>query len=182
MKGLDIPFRAVAIDADESYPNDLQRGDIPLYISRAKAEAYRAQLQRDELLITADTIVWLDGQMLGKPRDEQDAKSMLRMLSGHTHQVYTGVSMLYRNQEGEYEDIHSWVDTTDVCFRELSEEEINYYVEHYQPLDKAGAYGIQEWIGYIGVSKINGSYFNVMGFPVERVWEMLNDERLTMND
>ena len=171
MAGLDIPFRAINIDADESYPHDLQAGDIPIYISRAKAQAYLPQLRETELLITADTIVWLDGQMLGKPTDEEDACRMLQQLSGQTHQVYTGVTFS-RIVDGVAQ-IESLVDKTDVTFRELSEEEIRYYVAKYKPLDKAGAYGVQEYIGYIGVSQMVGSYFNVMGFPVELVYETL---------
>jgi len=167
MKGLDIPFRTVSIDADESYPSNLTAGDIPLYISRAKAAAYLPQLQDNELLITADTIVWLDGQMLGKPKDEQEAKQMLRQLSGNTHQVYTAVTFTTTDES------HSLVDCTDVTFRKLTEEEIDYYVQTYHPLDKAGAYGVQEYIGYIGVTHMSGSYFNVMGFPIERVYEFL---------
>lgn len=171
MAGLDIPFRAITIDADESYPHTLEAGDIPIYISRAKAQAYLPQLGETELLITADTIVWLDGKMLGKPTDEEDACRMLRQLSGRTHQVYTGVTFS-RIVDGIAE-IESLVDKTDVTFRELSEEEIRYYVAKYKPLDKAGAYGVQEFIGYIGVSRMVGSYFNVMGFPIELVYETL---------
>ena len=171
MAGLDIPFRAINIDADESYPSNLQGGDIPLFISQSKAKAYAPQLRKDELLITADTIVWLDGKMLGKPVDEADARKMLRLLSGKTHQVFTGVTFT-RIVNGEAV-MESLVDKTDVTFRELSDEEIAYYVTHYKPLDKAGAYGVQEYIGYIGVSQMVGSYFNVMGFPVEQVYTKL---------
>lgn len=168
LAGLDLPFTAVTIDADESYPADLIGGDIPLYISRAKARAYTRELSANELLLTADTIVWLDGQVLGKPHSEAEAYTMLRKLSGRTHQVFTGVTIRYRGEET------SFVDTTDVTFRELTDEEINYYINKYRPLDKAGAYGIQEYIGYIGVTSLHGSYFNVMGLPVERVYEALH--------
>lgn len=171
MAGLDIPFRAISIDADESYPHDLKEGDIPLYISQEKAKFYAPQLHANELLITADTIVWLEGKMLGKPNDETDACKMLRQLSGKTHQVYTGVTFTRIINGAPV--MESLVDKTDVTFRELSEEEISYYVENYKPLDKAGAYGIQEYIGYIGVSRMVGSYFNVMGFPVEQVYTKL---------
>ena len=168
MAGLDIPFRSISIDADESYPPELQAGDIPLYISRAKARAYAEQLHDDELLITADTIVWLEGEMLGKPKDEQEARQMLRQLSGKTHQVYTAVTFTGK-------DIHlePIVDCTDVTFRTLTEEEITYYITHYHPLDKAGAYGVQEYIGYIGVKQLVGSYYNVMGFPIDRVYNAI---------
>ena len=171
MTGLDIPFRTVTIDADESFPPELTAGDIPIYISRKKAEAYVPQLQPDELLITADTIVWLHNAMLGKPQDLNDAKRMLHLLSGQTHQVYTGVTFT-RLRDGAV-TIESLVDCTDVTFRELTDDEIDYYVDMYRPLDKAGAYGVQEYIGYIGVTKMNGSYFNVMGFPIGPVYEHL---------
>ena len=170
MAGLDLPFTAITIDADESYPADLQAGDIPYYISRAKARAYEVQLLPDQLLITADTIVWLDGRMLGKPHDEAEAIDMLKQLSGKTHQVYTAVTFA---QQGK--DLDTIVDKTDVTFAELSEEEIVSYVRKYRPLDKAGAYGVQEWIGYIACTAMNGSYFNVMGFPVHRVYQKLKN-------
>ena len=171
LAGLDVDFRVVAIDADEHYPKELQGGEIPYFISRAKAEAYGEPLAEDEVLLTADTIVWVPGEggrggvMLGKPKDEEEARRMLRMLSGRMHAVYTGVTL--RTREG----MQTITDKTEVWFRALTEEEIAYYVEKYQPLDKAGAYGVQEWIGYVGVTKIVGSYFNVMGLPMERVWE-----------
>ena len=164
MAGLDIPFTCVTIDADESYPAELKAGDIPMYISRAKARAYVSQLQDNDLLITSDTIVWLNGEMLGKPQDEAEAQAMLARLSGQTHEVYTAV------KNGELE---TWVDCTKVTFNTLSEEDIDYYVTKYRPLDKAGAYGVQEWIGYVGVTRMEGSYFNVMGFPICHVYERL---------
>ena len=168
MAGLDLPFTAITIDADESYPASLQAGDIPYYISRAKARAYGDKLLPDQLLITADTIVWLDGRMLGKPHDEAEAITMLKQLSGKTHQVYTAVTFA---QKGK--DLDTIVDKTDVTFAELSDEEIFSYVRHYHPLDKAGAYGVQEWIGYIACTAMNGSYFNVMGLPVHKVYEYI---------
>ena len=164
MAGLELPFECLTIDADESYPAHLQGGDIPAYISQAKAKAYMDRLGEDEMLVTADTIVWLNGQVLGKPIDEEDAVRMLRMLSGQTHQVYTGVTFTYQGQ------MQTLTDRTDVVFRQLDEQEIRCYVSRYRPLDKAGAYGIQEWIGYVGAVRIEGSYFNVMGLPVERVY------------
>ena len=177
LAGLDVDFRVVAIDADEHYPEGLQGGEIPYFISRAKAEAYGEPLAEDEVLLTADTIVWVPcdggkgGVMLGKPKDEEEARRMLRLLSGRMHAVYTGVTL--RTREG----MQTIVDKTEVWFRALTEEEIAYYVEKYQPLDKAGAYGVQEWIGYVGVTKIVGSYFNVMGLPVERVWENIMNKQ-----
>lgn len=168
--GLGIPFEAVNIHADESFPLTLKAGDIPLYISRAKADAYL--LKDDELLITADTIVWIDGQVLGKPVDKEDACRMLRMLSDHTHSVFTGVTLSYL-RDGE-RIAESFVDETRVTFCHLTDQEIQYYVERYRPLDKAGAYGVQEFIGYIGVKHIDGSYYNVMGLPVDRVYQTLS--------
>ena len=168
MAGLDIPFSCVTIDADESYPAELKAGDIPMYISRAKARAYVSELQDNDLLITSDTIVWLNGEMLGKPQDEEEAKAMLARLSGQTHEVYTAVCFADRNGE-----LETWVDCTKVTFNNLSEEDIDYYVSKYRPLDKAGAYGVQEWIGYVGVTRMEGSYFNVMGFPICHVYERL---------
>lgn len=168
LAGLGVEFSVVDIDADESYPAELQGGDIPIYISRAKADAYKAHLQGDELLITADTIVWIGGRVLGKPADEAEAKEMIRLLSGNTHQVFTGVTLTLADGTQR-----SFVDTTDVVFRELTNEEIDYYVSHFRPLDKAGAYGIQEWIGYAACTRLEGSYFNVMGLPTEPLYEAL---------
>ena len=170
MEGLDIPFTAVSIDADESFPADLQAGDIPYYISRAKARAYEPLLQPDQLLITADTIVWLNGHMLGKPHDEAEAITMLRTLSGKTHQVYTAVTFAQKSISSSLSTV---VDRTDVTFADLTDEEIAHYVAKYRPLDKAGAYGVQEWIGYVACTAMNGSYFNVMGFPVHLVYREL---------
>ena len=178
MAGLDLPFTAINIDADETYPAELQAGDIPYYISRAKAQAYASQLKEDQLLITADTIVWLDGQMLGKPHDAAEAKAMLRALSGKTHQVYTAVTFANKSQITNDKSqivLSTIVDKTDVTFKKLTDEEIQHYVTKYRPMDKAGAYGVQEWIGYIACTGMNGSYFNVMGFPVHRVYEELKN-------
>ena len=170
LAGLDIPFTAVSIDADESFPADLQAGDIPYYISRAKPRAYEPLLQPDQLLITADTIVWLNGHMLGKPHDEAEAITMLRTLSGKTHQVYTAVTFAQKSISSSLSTV---VDRTDVTFADLTDEEIAHYVAKYRPLDKAGAYGVQEWIGYVACTAMNGSYFNVMGFPVHLVYREL---------
>ena len=174
MAGLDLPFTAINIDADETYPSELQAGDIPYYISRAKARAYEAQLLPNQLLITADTIVWLDGHMLGKPHDADDAFAMLRALSGKTHQVYTAVTFASIDVlTSRHLDISTVVDKTDVTFADLSDEEIHHYIQKYRPYDKAGAYGVQEWIGYIACTQMKGSYFNVMGFPVHLVYQEL---------
>lgn len=159
--GFDYEVRTLQ-GLDESYPEGLSMEEIPQYISRKKAAAYT--LNPDELLITADTIVYLDGEVLGKPADEAEAKQMLRKLSGKTHQVVTGVTLSTTEMQ------HSFASVSQVTFAQLSEAEIDHYVTHYRPLDKAGAYGIQEWIGYIGVTRIEGSYFNVMGLPVQRLY------------
>ena len=166
LAGLGIDFEVrVAKDVDESYPASLVAEQIPLYISQQKAKAY--VLSPDDVLITADTIVWLDGCVLGKPVDEADAVRMLHQLSGQTHQVFTGVTIRF---DGE---THSFAAASDVTFDSLTDEEINYYVKNFRPLDKAGAYGIQEWIGYVGVTGLHGSYFNVMGLPVQKLYSEL---------
>jgi septum formation protein len=166
--GIEYQVRTLA-DIDESYPTHLQGEEIPLYISRAKAKAYAATMHPDELIITADTIVWLEGKVYGKPKDEADARRMLRDLSGRTHQVITGVSLTTASFQ------RSFATTSEVTFDNLSEEEIDYYVRCYKPLDKAGAYGVQEWIGFIGVKHIEGSYFNIMGLPIQRLYKELTN-------
>ncbi len=172
LAGLEIPFEVRVIKGiDESYPSDLKGEDIPKYISMKKAEAYRPQLADDELVITADTIVYLDGEVFGKPKSRQDAIDMLSRLSGRTHEVITGVTLATNESNGI---LRCFASTSKVTFSSLSQEDINHYVDKYQPFDKAGAYGIQEWIGYIGVSRIEGSYFNVMGLPVWRLYEELS--------
>ena len=168
LSGLDIDYTVrVMDDIDESYPDNLLCADIPCYISRKKAEAYKQQMRQDELIITADTVVCVDDTILGKPKDADDAAAMLRLLSGKTHQVITGVTLLTSEQEKTFSVV------SDVTFDDLSDEEIAYYVTKYRPFDKAGAYGIQEWIGYVGVTSLKGSYFNVMGLPVQRLYNEL---------
>ncbi len=164
--GLDFEVRTLP-GVDESYPDTLEGSQIPLYIAREKAEAYRGLLRENELMITADTIVWLDGRVLGKPRDEAEAVQMLRDMAGRTHEVYTGVCLTTPAHQ------RSFSAGTRVRFASLSDEEIDYYVSRFHPLDKAGAYGVQEWIGYVGVEHIEGSYFNVMGLPVQRLYQEL---------
>ena len=164
--GVDYEVRTLP-DVDESYPDALQGADIPLYIAKEKADAYRNMLQPGELMITADTIVWLDGRVLGKPKDREDALCMLRDMPGRTHEVFTGVCITTTEWQ------RSFAAQTEVRFAELSEEEITYYVDKFQPMDKAGAYGVQEWIGFIGVENISGSYYNIMGLPVQRLYKEL---------
>ena len=160
LAGLGIEFETKVLPGiDESYPDTLKGEEISLYIASKKADAYRTTLQPDELIITADTIVYLDGLVLGKPHDAADARRMLTLLSGRTHQVITGVCILTASQQ------RSFAVTTEVTFDTLSEE--------YHPMDKAGSYGIQEWIGFIGVTGLQGSYYNVMGLPVQRLYQEL---------
>lgn len=169
LAGLGIDFEVrVLKDIDEHYPEgSLAPDDVALFIATKKAEANRTVMGEDELVITADTVVILGDEVLGKPADADDAKRMLRMLSGRVHHVVTGVCLTTKTQQ------RSFKVSTDVTFKALTDEEINYYVATYQPLDKAGAYGIQEWIGYIGVTGLDGSYFNVMGLPVQRIYNEL---------
>ncbi len=166
--GLDFTVKVIS-GIDESWPHDLKGEDIPLYISREKAAPYKSLIGPDELVITADTIVYVDGEVLGKPRDKADARRMLRLISGRWHEVITGVTLMTAARE------RSFAVTTKVRFCNLTDDEINRYVESGLPMDKAGAYGIQEWIGYVGVEAIEGSYFNVVGLPVQRLYrELIN--------
>lgn len=190
LAGLDLPFEVTVIKGiDESYPASLDAYQVAEYISRKKAEAYRPLLDGTNassedsadvqlLILTADTVVIAPteneqndqegkGVILGKPRDAEDAHRMLRMLSGKTHHVVTGVCLTTSQAQRQFSVV------TEVIFKPLSDEEIDYYIEHYKPFDKAGAYGIQEWIGYIGCTGLKGSYFNVMGLPVQRIYEEL---------
>lgn len=168
LAGLGVSYEVRTLpDVDESYPGTLQGADIPLYIAKEKADAYRDMLQPGELMITADTIVWLDGKVLGKPKDREDALRMLRDMSGRTHEVFTGVCLTTTEWQ------HSFAARTEVSFSVLGEEEIAYYVDKFRPMDKAGAYGVQEWIGFIGVENISGSYYNIMGLPVQRLYREL---------
>ena len=166
--GLGIDFEVRVISGiDESYPSDIPLKDVPQYIAKEKAAAY--DIATDELVVTADTVVIVDNEILGKPVDEDEARKMLRKLSGRSHEVITGVCLTTCELQ------RSFAVTSEVTFKKLSEEEIEYYVRNYHPLDKAGAYGIQEWIGYIGVTSLYGSYFNVMGMPVRRIYEELRN-------
>ena len=175
LAGLDLPFEVRVKDGiDESYPEDLPAEEVPVWISRRKAEAY--DIADGEVLITADTVVAVGGRILGKPASPEEAKQMLRSLSGRTHHVITGVTLRVRRTErGGADDYLSFNAVTEVTFTTLSREQIDYYVATYKPMDKAGAYGIQEWIGYVGVTGIQGSYYNVMGLPVQRLSQALAD-------
>ena len=163
--GLGIPYDVKVLpDIEENYPEDLPVNQIAEYIAKEKAAAYRKEMTDNDLIITADTIVIVGDEVMGKPVDADDARRMLRKLSGVTHQVTTGVCLTTKLFQRHFSV------TTDVTFKVLTEEEINHYVSVYKPFDKAGAYGIQEWIGYIGVTQLDGSYFNVMGLPVQRIY------------
>lgn len=164
LAGLDVDFKCVDIECEEHFPDSLCGADIPLYLAQLKADAYRNSLNDDDILITADTIVWCDGKMYGKPADKTEARNMLRSLSGREHEVITGVCLTTPKRRKIFSV------TTKVRFAPLTPSQIDYYVEKYQPLDKAGAYGVQEWIGYVGVESISGSYYNVMGLPVQRLY------------
>ena len=152
---------------DESYPDSLRGEDIVRYISRNKAQAYRSSMAPNELLITADTIVYVEGEVMGKPKTAEQAKEMLHKLSGKSHQVITGVTIVTADRTEDFGV------TSQVKFAEITDEEINFYVDNYLPFDKAGAYGIQEWIGIVAVEEIKGSYFNVVGLPVQRLYQKL---------
>ena len=167
LQGLGIDFKVLVIPGiDESYPDDLPAEQIAEHIAIKKSVPYQVQ-GTDNVVITADTIVVCEGEVMGKPADAAEAKIMLRKLSGKTHQVYTGVCV-----KSEVAESHFSV-CTSVTFKKLDDSEIDYYINEYKPFDKAGAYGIQEWIGYVGITGIEGSYYNVMGFPVQRVYEEL---------
>lgn len=170
LSGIDVEYKVADIyDIDESYPDSLPNEDVAEFIARKKVLAYRSSLGDDELLITSDTIVLLDDTIIGKPVDKEDAARLLHMLSGRTHRVITGVCLTSKQKQVSFSDM------TSVTFANLSDAEIDYYLSIYKPFDKAGAYGVQEWIGYIAVEKIEGSYFNVMGFPIFLVYRELKN-------
>ncbi|MBR2777110.1 MAG: septum formation protein Maf [Prevotella sp.] len=165
---LGVPFEVrVLKDIDESYPETTPVSEVAQFIAGKKADVYRLVMGDDELIITADTVVIVGNEILGKPADADDAARMLRALSGRTHQVTTGVCMVAKDQDRRFSV------TTDVTFKQLTDEEISYYIQTYKPYDKAGAYGIQEWIGCIGVTGLSGSYYNVMGLPIQRIYQVL---------
>ncbi|MBN2481218.1 MAG: septum formation protein Maf [Bacteroidales bacterium] len=167
---LGIKFRiATDIEIDEMYPSGMDPDEIPVYLAQKKAAHYREQLDERSVLITADTIVWFQQEVIPKPSDTDEAKRMLRRLSGHMHEVFTGVNIRSAVKETGF------CSRTAVHFKTLTDSEIGYYVDSFSPLDKAGAYGIQEWIGYVGIEKIEGSFYNVMGLPVQQLFQKLVD-------
>ena len=169
LKDLNLEFKIITKDIEEIYPKYLHGSEITNYLSELKAAAFDGELNSDDLLITADTIVRFQGKVLGKPKDIKDAKKMLSELSGQAHEVISSVSLTSSKKQKTFSD------TTLVYFKDLSEEEIDYYIENYKPFDKAGSYGIQEWLGFIAVEKLVGSYFNVMGFPVHKFYKEIID-------
>jgi septum formation protein len=168
-KDLDLDFEIRLKEIEEIYPPELKAEEITNYLAELKANAFEGELKANEILITSDTIVWHNNKALGKPKDKQDAFTILKSLSNATHEVITSVCFKTNNHSKLLHEI------TKVTFNEISDEAIRYYIENYKPFDKAGAYGIQEWIGFIGVSKIEGSYANVMGMPTDKVYEYLNN-------
>lgn len=168
LRGIDIDFEIKVLpNIDESYPLDLPVEEVAEFVAQMKAKSYISILKEDELLITADTVVVLDGTIYGKPINKKDAAEMLRSLSGRTHRVISGVCLTSITKQTSFSV------ASDVEFEQLTVEEIEYYIERYSPFDKAGSYGVQEWIGYIGVKHINGSYFNIMGSPIQRLYREL---------
>jgi septum formation protein len=163
LKGLNPDFQIIKIEADESYPEELVREEITEFISKTKSEAY-PNLNENEILITADTLVWLENEVLGKPKNENEAFDMIRRMSGKTHEVFTSVTLKSTQKSTTFSE------TTEVSFDEFTDEEIDYYIQNFQPFDKAGAYGIQDWLGFAKISKINGCYYNVMGLPLRKLY------------
>ncbi|MEN8928536.1 MAG: Maf family nucleotide pyrophosphatase [Flavobacteriales bacterium] len=163
LKGLGLEFEIRTKEIEEVFPPALFKEEIAVYLSNLKAKAFEKELKENELVITSDTIVWNENQQLGKPKDKSEAIEMLQSLSGKSHEVITAVTLMTKTKT------HSFYETTKVFFKELSIEEIEYYIDNYQPYDKAGSYGIQEWIGFVGIPKIEGDYFNVVGLPLNRL-------------
>ena len=167
---LDIGFTVKTLyDVDESFPASLSVVQVPQYISRKKADAYRQEMQENDMVITADTVVAVGRRILGKPKSAEEARVMLKLLSDRYHRVVTGVTIMTAKRTETFATVSR------VRFTRLNDEEIDYYISKYKPFDKAGAYGIQEWIGMVGITELNGSYFNVMGLPVQRLYAKLKE-------
>ena len=167
LRGLGIDFEIVTKDVEEIYPDHLKREQVPIYLAELKAKAFENDIEENTIIITSDTTVLLDDDILNKPKDIEEAEQMLKRLSGRTHSVVTGVCLTSKDKQ------HSFYSETKVVFKTLDQEEISYYLKHFSPLDKAGSYGIQEWIGYIGIEKIEGCFFNVMGLPLNKLYKEL---------
>lgn len=168
LSSLGFEFEVVKIDCEEIVPAHITAGESAAYLSELKSKAFR-ELEGDEVLLTADTVVAIDNQFLGKPKDEEDARNILKLLSGKTHQVYTGITIKTLNHSITQTDV------ADVEFSTITDDEIQYYIEHYRPFDKAGSYGIQEWLGMAKISKINGSFYTIMGLPTHLVYKILKE-------
>jgi septum formation protein len=166
IKGLELEYEIYTYEVDESFPGELKSSDIVLHLAEKKAKAFPGQLN-DQILLTADTIVWVNDHVLNKPEDERDAFRMLKTICGTTHEVFTGVCLRTKDKT------HSFFDRSEVTCKALSDEEIWHYIHHYKPFDKAGSYGIQDWFGYTAVQKINGCFYNVMGLPVSKLYDEL---------
>jgi septum formation protein len=169
IKGLELPFELVLFDVDESYDESLIKHEIPLFLALKKSEFYTKPLNNNEILLTADTIVWVNNHVLNKPENEQEAFEMLSEIGGTTHEVFTGVCLKSNNKS------ISFYDRTEVKIKNLTDDEIWYYIHEYKPLDKAGSYGIQDWFGYTAVENINGCFYNVMGLPINKVYDTLKN-------
>ena len=167
LRDLNLPFKVRIKQTDEHYPKDLKGAEIPLYIAQEKAHAFSGEITEKEILITADTLIWFEGKAIGKPKDYADAMATLKAFSGKTHEVITAVCLKGKEQQ------RAFYESTQVTFSTLTPEMIDYYLTHYQPFDKAGSYGIQEWIGLVGVSRVTGSYTNVVGLPTEALGHRL---------
>lgn len=171
LEALNIPFSVKRIEFNESYPQGLSPEEVPVFISQQKAKQL-PQIEADEIYLTSDTVVILDGKVIEKPKDKLDATAMLKTLSGKTHQVITGVCLITNEQEISFKEV------TEVTFHSLNEQEIEYYIDNYSPLDKAGAYGIQEWIGLVGIQEIKGNYDNVVGLPASTLFQKMKQLNL----
>ncbi len=169
LRELGLEFEVRPSFMEEFYPEELGMTAIPVYLAELKADALKNEMKENELLITADTIVWKDDQVMNKPKSRNEAIAMLKSLSGAQHQVITGMHLMSVSKKVSFHAV------TEVCFDELTDEEIIYYVDHYSPYDKAGAYGIQEWIGYVGINRIDGSFYNVMGLPIHKLYQHLKE-------
>ncbi|WBX74637.1 Maf-like protein [Tenacibaculum pacificus] len=167
IKDLDVPFTIKTKEVEEIYPENLKASEITDFLSDLKSKPFEDELTEKDLLITSDTIVWHNNKALGKPKNYDEAFEMLKSLSDNTHQVITSICISNKNFKNIFND------TTTVTFKKLTDDEVHYYIKNYQPFDKAGAYGIQEWIGKIAITKIEGSYFNVMGFPIHKLYKEL---------
>ena len=165
LQSLGIPFTVKTLEVEENFPDDLGKEEIPVFLAKLKAEPFKRELKTNDLLITADTIVWMNGKVLGKPADKNEAKIMLNELSGKEHQVISGVCLTSLSKQVSFYSV------SNVRFKNLTELEIEYYISHSNPFDKAGSYGIQDWIGIIGITSIDGSFYNVMGLPIQKLYE-----------